>query len=89
MLTNDADPSGRSATDEAADWLRGHLEASGGEADKQTITWAAKAEGINASTLRRAREKLKVAYRNTDTYPTRTVWSLPKGPTVTRRTVVQ
>ena len=71
----------RNATDEAADWLKDYLEASGGEADSKDAKRAGKAAGHSERTLARARTKLRITTRS-EGFPRSTVWSLPVVPTV-------
>jgi len=71
----------RTATDEAADWLKDYLEASGGEADSKDAKRAGKAAGHSERTLARAGTKLRITTRS-EGFPRSTVWSLPVVPTV-------
>ena len=71
----------RTATDEAADWLKDYLEASGGEADSKDAKRAGKAAGHSERTLAGARTKLRITTRS-EGFPRSTVWSLPVVPTV-------
>lgn len=70
-----ADADERSDREEAADWLRAHLTASGGEAAAAAVFEAAKAAGISKRTLQRARPRAGVQADRLG-FPAGTVWRL-------------
>ncbi len=75
IMTRASDPE-RSATSEAADWLRDYLAEHGGEAAKASIEKAGRVAGHNSTTLRRARERLRLEHRSVG-FPRQTYWALP------------
>lgn len=75
IMTRSADPE-RSATGEAADWLRDYLTSQGGEAAKTDIEKAGRVAGHSTRTLGRARERLHLEHHSWG-FPRRTFWSLP------------
>ena len=66
----------RSATSEAADWLRDYLTDAGGTADCAEAKTAGKTAGHSADAIKRARHKLHVTSR-TYGFPRRAFWTLP------------
>jgi hypothetical protein len=75
IMTRSADPE-RSATAEAADWLRDYLEQQGATAPKKDVLKAGQAAGHATRTLTRAREQLKITYESAG-FPRQTFWTLP------------
>lgn len=69
----------RSATQEAADWLKDYLDSQGGGADSAAVKTAGRAAGHNAEALKRAVRRLKVDVEAFG-FPRRTHWSLPGRP---------
>lgn len=65
----------REERDEAADWLRTYLADQGGEAAFGDLIKAARADGLNERTLRRARGRAGVDTQRVG-FPSRTVWRL-------------
>jgi hypothetical protein len=80
-VMNDAAASAetRTATIEAADWLRAYLVAAGGTAPKSDITEAARGEGYERNALDRARKRLGVVTERTKTMPSTTTWTLSEA----------
>lgn len=66
----------RSATGEAAEWLRDHLTSLGGTDDSASIKAAGARAGHALSTLKRARTRIKVKAESCG-FPRRTFWTLP------------
>jgi hypothetical protein len=75
IMNRTADPE-RTATTEAADWLHDYLSENGGEMAKTDIEKAARAAGHPPTTVRRARERLRLEHRSWG-FPRRTLWALP------------
>lgn len=72
------DPDERTATGDAADWLRGHLTEQGGEADSADVKAAAHKAGHAERTLQKARKRLHVVSSSVPgAMPRRTLWTLP------------
>lgn len=78
----------RGATTEAADWLGDYLHNVGGTAPRAEIERAGKAAGHATTTLKRAKERLKITHRS-EGFPRRTFWDMsgsfpvsPAGPTL-------
>lgn len=80
----DDDPTARALVDDAADWLEMTLADAGGELDYKAIEAAARKNGINPSTLKRARAKVGSTVENTATFPRRTLWRLPGAVHISR-----
>jgi hypothetical protein len=76
ILGDHGDREERSERDEAAEWLRGYLEAHDGEATRADILVAAKLEGITERTLGRARVKAKVTAKRAG-FGQPAIWRLP------------
>jgi hypothetical protein len=68
----------RSASAEAADWLRDYLESQGGSCDSADVKNAGKKAGHHAEAIRRARQRLKLRVR-AEGFPRKTIWSLPSA----------
>jgi hypothetical protein len=74
-ILGDAGGEDREERDEAADWLRTYLADQGGEAAFADLIKAARADGLNERTLRRARGRAGVDTQRVG-FPSRTVWRL-------------
>jgi hypothetical protein len=68
----------RSATSEAADWLRDHLTSQGGTDDSASIKTAGGKAGHSLSALKRARQRIRVT-SEAKGFPRRTFWSLSES----------
>lgn len=68
----------RTATSEAADWLKDALTSQGGTADSAAVKAEGKRAGHSLNAIKRARKQLRVVSTSLD-FPRRTVWSLPTG----------
>ena len=72
------DPETRTAIGDAAEWLRNHLTACGGQADSSAVRDAGRAEGHNARTLQRALKRIGGRAESVkDTFPRRTLYTIP------------
>lgn len=72
------DPETRTAVGDAAEWLRQHLTACGGQADSMSVREAAKGEGHNVRTVQRALKKLGGRVESVpNAFPRRTLYTLP------------
>jgi 5S rRNA maturation endonuclease (ribonuclease M5) len=78
ILSDRGDVEERADRDEAAEWLRSYLADQGGEAAFNDLAKAARADGLNERTLRRARDRAGVKTERVG-FPSRTVWSLQSG----------
>jgi AAA domain len=76
ILGDRSDPDERSDRDEAVEWLCGYLKAQDGEAKRDDIVKAAKADGIAERTLGRARVKARVTTQR-EGFGQGSVWRLP------------
>lgn len=68
----------RSATTEAADWLREHLTSQGGTDDSASVKAAGRHADHSADALKRARARIKATI-HAEGFPRRTYWTLPAG----------
>jgi hypothetical protein len=66
----------RSASREAAEWLEDYLSSEGGSAFSADIKREGAKAGHSYDSLKRARQKLKIAYQTTG-FPRRSIWFLP------------
>jgi hypothetical protein len=74
-LANDAEGV-RTATSEAADWLRDYLTDNGGLADSADVKREGHKAGHSNDALKRARQKLKLTVQSKG-FPRRTTWEIP------------
>jgi hypothetical protein len=83
--TDPDDPEDQSERDACADWLRDHLTEAGGTAPAKIVQAAARAAGYSERTVKRARSRARIAFRNAG-FPKTSVWYLPDlagaGPAV-------
>lgn len=76
------DDQDRGATAEATEWLGDYLHSVGGTASRKDIERAATAAGHKSpSTLKRAKERLKIGHRS-EGFPRQTFWYLPESAPV-------
>lgn len=75
-MRDGGDPEVRTATSEAAAWLKDYLEVEGGQVESSAAKKAGAAAGHNVEALKRARRRLGLAVESVG-YPRRTWWSLP------------
>lgn len=76
------DPEVRTATGDAAEWLREYLEEHGGLAGSRELKRDGKSAGHHEQALRRAGKRMKVAIANVPgVSPRSTTWALPAQPT--------
>jgi hypothetical protein len=76
LIESGEDAESRSASGEAAAWMRDYLTAAGGIAPSAAVKDEGRKAGHTAAAVRRAREKLKLTVEARG-YPCVTYWSLP------------